>query len=219
MVNKVQKPDGELDFLAKIFAKDNKNYHAWQYRIWLCQKFNLYAEELVNVQALIKQDIKNNSAWNFRFFLFQTHKYKSVDDVHAEIKYTMEKIEECPENESSWNYLSGFFKMYEFKCLRSGEAKKEGQTHSHSLCEHDYKDFPEIWIFCQKFSQTNKSNRFLLSVMIQILIAQNTQDSLKQALQCVKELAHVSDVIRQNYWLWFAENLCADFSELLAQTK
>lgn len=39
------------------------------------------------------------------------------------------------------------------------------------------------------------------------------------SLQCVKELAHVSDVIRQNYWLWFAENLCADFSELLAQTK
>lgn len=40
------KASQEVDFLAAVLKDDNKNYHAWSYRIWLCQAFNLYEQEL-----------------------------------------------------------------------------------------------------------------------------------------------------------------------------
>ena len=52
------------------FEDDNKNYHLWSYRIWLCQKFNLYKEEWALIDGYINKDVYNNSAWNYRFFLF-----------------------------------------------------------------------------------------------------------------------------------------------------
>lgn len=40
---------GEIEFLHKIFDDDNKNYHGWTYRVWLCDKFKLYDEEIKDV--------------------------------------------------------------------------------------------------------------------------------------------------------------------------
>ena len=58
---------------------DNKNYHAWSYRIWLLQKYNLYDLENQNIDYFIKEDVKNNSAWNYRYYLKQ-HLMKNSDD-------------------------------------------------------------------------------------------------------------------------------------------
>lgn len=39
-------PTGEVEFLEKILEDDHKNYHLWTYRVWLCETFKLYRQEL-----------------------------------------------------------------------------------------------------------------------------------------------------------------------------
>lgn len=49
---------------------DAKNYHAWSYRQWVVATFELWDEELPDVERLIDEDVRNNSAWNQRFYVF-----------------------------------------------------------------------------------------------------------------------------------------------------
>jgi len=39
IIGKEMDLEGEMTFLAEIFASDAKNYHAWTYRIWLVERF------------------------------------------------------------------------------------------------------------------------------------------------------------------------------------
>ena len=61
--------DSEKEFLADIFESDAKNYHAWSYRIWLVERFQLWDGELDYVDHLLDEDVCNNSAWSYRYFI------------------------------------------------------------------------------------------------------------------------------------------------------
>ena len=46
----------EMSFLDAIFDSDAKNYHAWSYRIWLVERFQLWDGELEFVNKLLDED-------------------------------------------------------------------------------------------------------------------------------------------------------------------
>ncbi|KAL8942071.1 MAG: hypothetical protein Q9216_001883, partial [Gyalolechia sp. 2 TL-2023] len=99
-------PSTELPFLARMFAKDAKNYHVWSYRQWLVRHFSLWDTELPYIETLLTADVRNNSAWNHRWFvLFGQHvdpkSGKGMDEVgnivdedliDREVEYTKAKI-------------------------------------------------------------------------------------------------------------------------------
>lgn len=112
------KSDLEIEFLKKVFDVDNKNYHAWSYRIWLCEHFNIYESELKEVEYYIEEDIGNNSAWSYRYFIYYKlgitlEKLKSSELPYIfrylliNFRFIFEKIKIDPTNEASWNYLKG----------------------------------------------------------------------------------------------------------------
>lgn len=75
VIDRLNDPSGETEFIARMFEKDAKNYHVWSYRQWLVKRFRFwddelrYAAELEYLDWLLKKDVRNNSAWNHRFFL------------------------------------------------------------------------------------------------------------------------------------------------------
>lgn len=87
-------PSEELEFIADILSQDAKNYHAWQHRQWVIQvgvpegscqfqchycahcecgltvqEYKLWDSELEFVENLLEDDVRNNSAWNQRHFV------------------------------------------------------------------------------------------------------------------------------------------------------
>ncbi|KAF3893789.1 CaaX farnesyltransferase alpha subunit [Trichophyton interdigitale] len=130
-------PEGELEFLAKMFALDSKNYHVWTYRHWLLRHFKLWDSpaELADIERMIDEDVMNNSAWNHRWIMrfapregFESGlpgvgipggvggagagKMVVVDEemVDGEVEYAKKKIVLAPENRSPWAYLRGVLK-------------------------------------------------------------------------------------------------------------
>jgi protein farnesyltransferase/geranylgeranyltransferase type-1 subunit alpha len=59
----------EMEFLDLIFESDQKNYHAWSYRIWLVERFQLWATEKDFIEKLMNIDSSNNSLWSYRYFI------------------------------------------------------------------------------------------------------------------------------------------------------
>ncbi len=111
IVEYLNDPSQELTFTAEILKRDSKNYHAWQYRQWVIKKYNLWENELSYIDSLLVSDCRNNSAWNQRYFyISQTNdlrKVESLSVLNAEVAFTLDKIDTCIDNESSWNYLRG----------------------------------------------------------------------------------------------------------------
>ena len=59
----------EMEFLEEIFDSDRKNYHAWSYRIWLIERFQLWENEIEFVNEMLRLDSGNNSVWSYRYFI------------------------------------------------------------------------------------------------------------------------------------------------------
>ena len=51
----------EIQFVKNMFNYDAKNYHAWAYLIWLCEKFSLYEELKPMMEEMIDEDVGNSS--------------------------------------------------------------------------------------------------------------------------------------------------------------
>jgi len=51
--------DMEFEFLDEIFDSDSKNYHAWSHKIWLVERYNLWAEprQMEFVETMLDQDV------------------------------------------------------------------------------------------------------------------------------------------------------------------
>lgn len=118
-------PPTEIPFLARMFAKDAKNYHVWSYRQWLVRHFSLWdTTELPYIESLLAADVRNNSAWNHRYFVLfgrdiDPSSGKGLDEVgnivdedliDREVEYTTAKIRLAPQNQSPWNYLRGLLR-------------------------------------------------------------------------------------------------------------
>lgn len=81
----------EKDFLMEIYYSDQKNYHAWSYRLWLIERFGLWAHELEFVEHEIKDgQVTNNSLWSYRYFITAKTKEFTKSVVEVEINYALE---------------------------------------------------------------------------------------------------------------------------------
>lgn len=100
----------ELDSMRMTLELDSKNYHCWVYRKWLCETFDMYESEMVEVEKYLDNDVYNNSAWSYRFFLYNRGKHQLFTDdkaISAEIEYVSKRLQSEENNESAWNYLNG----------------------------------------------------------------------------------------------------------------
>ena len=108
--------DEEMDFLTEIFDSDRKNYHAWSYRIWLIERFQLWAEELEFVDEMLEEDKGNNSVWSYRYFilnkapigLFKQDAPGTLGFVKSEVELVINHwLPKDLCNEACWCYLRG----------------------------------------------------------------------------------------------------------------
>jgi protein farnesyltransferase/geranylgeranyltransferase type-1 subunit alpha len=80
-VDKIGSPEGEQEFVAEMFALDQKNYHVWSYRHWLVKRFGLWdAGEIEATEQMLETDVRNNSAWNHRWFVSFGRDSKTFED-------------------------------------------------------------------------------------------------------------------------------------------
>lgn len=179
--------DGSHDkqLTASVLSVDNKNYHAWQHRQWVIKEFNLWKDELEFTDAQISIDVQNNSAWNHRYFVVsETKCYEDLKWLDEEINYVHKRIEQLPNNESSWSYLRGILKI---------------SYNSLATCNKTLK-------FCEKLqNDKNCHPTHLLAFMLDTIrekIERSVQDknSLKsEAAKLCDTLAKI-DQVRTRYW-------------------
>lgn len=110
----------ELQFLQEIFDSDSKNYHAWSHKIWLLERYELWADpiHLEFIEQMLDRDVENNSVWSFRYFI----KMRTLDEntrkekgtglgpafVEEEYNYVLEnRLSHSYFNEAAWAYLRG----------------------------------------------------------------------------------------------------------------
>lgn len=179
-------PRTEIPFLARMLAKDAKNYHVWSYRQWLVRHFSLWSSEnedeyseLPFLESLLRIDVRNNSAWNHRFFvLFGRDADTNLSDEiwDREIEFAKAKIFEAPQNQSAWNYLKGLLK-------RRGRG------------------FAELECFAGEFADLEKADEVksshALDFLADIWAQKQEPEKAKQALGL---LAERYDPVRKNYW-------------------
>jgi protein farnesyltransferase/geranylgeranyltransferase type-1 subunit alpha len=76
--------------LYDIYLSDAKNYHAWSYRLWFIERFNLWKDELDFVnEELDDGQFTNNSIWSYRYFLNSKTKDFTKDHVSSELHYAL----------------------------------------------------------------------------------------------------------------------------------
>lgn len=173
----------EYPILRAMLEEDSKNHHVWSYRKWFVERFSLHetVEELQFVESMLDTDLRNNSAWTHRFYL----KFGHVDwkkNVEPEIEYAKLKIEVCPQNPSSWNYLRGIY-------------RKAGR------------DVEELRLFCAPLADTKAKeikSSFALETLGDIERSAGDKDA---ASECYRLLAEVYDPIRKNYWEYIQKKL------------
>lgn len=88
LIEQIQEPGDELNFIKTILDIDSKNYHTWAYRQWILAHFNredLWAEEIAYIEQLLKKDLRNNSAWNHRFFVVWSSGWCQEDETQEEV--------------------------------------------------------------------------------------------------------------------------------------
>jgi len=183
LVDALNDPCEEMDFLKIIFEYDAKNYHTWAYRQWLMVRFNLFDKsELEYIDELLLEDIRNNSAWNQRMFFFVNRPEILLDvDAENEINYAIEKIKILPNNKCPWNYLKGIIKLNEKTLL-------------------DYQNIEEL---CIQLKDNDPSCIFPLNMLFEIYIMKYHKNPTKEAYQMLLNLLEElenRDFRRVNYW-------------------
>ena len=119
--------ENEMEFMDLIFDSDHKNYHAWSYRIWLIERFQLWTDELDFVNEMLAMDNGNNSVWSYRYFilnkcptgLFKQHAPGTYDFVRSELEIILaDRLPQDLGNEACWVYLKGML------CTNDAEEEK-----------------------------------------------------------------------------------------------
>jgi protein farnesyltransferase/geranylgeranyltransferase type-1 subunit alpha len=236
IVELLKDPSAELEFTKKIIRKDSKNYHAWQYRQWVIKAFNLWSSELNYVNELLKEDVRNNSAWNQRYFYLKNNydlsKSESIDILNEEIEFSLEKIDHCIDNESSWNYLRAI--VNHLIDIYSLERKKLDLNNNYLTKVNEFCD--------KKFQSNTEDDRspFLLSYIVEMnmvkveeLIAyleelddENNKEEQNKVLNELKKLVNSSieildllstkfDTIRASYWNYQVSKWKSNYSKYI----
>ena len=58
----------------------------YEYRQWVLQEFNLWADEISYINRLLEEDVRNNSAWNQRFFVISNTTKFTPEVLETEMK-------------------------------------------------------------------------------------------------------------------------------------
>jgi len=182
LVDNINEPCDEMEFIKIVLEYDAKNYHAWAYRQWLMTRFNLFDEsELEYIDELLFEDIRNNSAWNQRMFYFNNRPTILLDaDAENEINYAVAKIKRLPNNKCPWVYLRGIIKLNEKNLL----------------------DYPDLEDLCLQLKD-DTSTIFPLCTYYEICEMKYHKDPTKEGYQnLIKLLEELKnrDFRRVNYW-------------------
>lgn len=175
----------ELPILDMMLDEDTKNYHVWSYRKWVVLRFDDFTHELAFINQLIDRDIYNNSAWNHRMFYLQN---VQPDDsmLQEEIKYTMDKISEVPQNISSWNYLRGIYDSFM-------EPDDKLRDFVNKFCRDIPLDSQNV------ITEDTQLPDVECSFAIEYL-AQLSKDNPKLQANCYKSLSFKYDPTRKPFW-------------------
>lgn len=178
IVDKLDDPCGEADFMEKMFDRDAKNYHVWSYRQWLVRRFDLWDSEMGSVEDLLVRDIRNNSAWSHRYYIV-FGRGTPVDDVtvEREISYVKDAIGMAPQNQSPWNYLRG-------------------------VLEKTQSPLSSVTDFILPFADISRPDTIRSSHALDLLAEIYSEDegSKHDAAKALDLLAEKYDPIRANYW-------------------
>ncbi|KAJ4495783.1 hypothetical protein C8J55DRAFT_494887 [Lentinula edodes] len=199
---KICKPARELDFIARTFKVDAKNYHTWSYRQWILAYFNdneLWSGELDFVEDLLYADIRNNSAWHHRFFtVFQSGVHDGEEDrervLKRELIYVKQSISLVPNNASAWNYLRG---LLEHNSIPYSRVITFIQPYTLSMDEQtaDLVDLDN--------PPPSKGAHLPCALAIEFLADIHEAeggDSILNATELWKSLGNEYDVARKKYW-------------------
>ncbi|KAF2842837.1 protein prenylyltransferase [Patellaria atrata CBS 101060] len=182
IIDALDSPEGEAEFIAQMFERDAKNYHVWSYRQWLVKRFDIDDEsELKAIDELLRADVRNNSAWNHRWFVvFGRHEGDSLDEtvLERELKYAQAAIYLAPQNQSPWNYVRGLLRKY----------NKPLSTIKPFATEFASLDHPD-----------DVHSSHALDVLADIYEGEGTKADAAKALDL---LAQKYDPIRANYWTY-----------------
>ena len=83
-----------MKFLDMMYASDAKNYHCWSHKIWLVERYGLWAQprHLEFVENLMNFDVRNNSVWSFRYFIIM----RTAEKVNGKEPFGVELVKkEC----------------------------------------------------------------------------------------------------------------------------
>ena len=183
LIEKLNDSSHEKNILAKVFESEPKNFHAWSHRIWMIRRFDNIEGEFDFIEQMLKADVKNNSAWNYRFFLVQYINGNTVDKniSEKEIKYALNKIKECPINESPYCYIRGFITKFNFK----------------------YSDFNFIKEEMENILNNNKEdNSYGLNLLLDFYEEEKNGEKFNEIIEKLKKV----DYIRKKYYCWRKEN-------------
>jgi protein farnesyltransferase/geranylgeranyltransferase type-1 subunit alpha len=164
----------ERNLCALVIEDDSKNFHAWSHLKWAVSRGGsdvFTAAELLNFTASrLQEDIRNNSAWGFRYFVFSM--YPDTLAFEHEVLYVRESIAMAPQNESTWNYLEGLYKLHG-------------------------RDVAELEDLCREYASVNSPLRSTHAAELLCKILERTnQDEVRELL----DLLDNYDPVRKGYW-------------------
>lgn len=62
MIDQLDSPAGEVEFINKMFEQDAKNYHVWSYRQWLVRRFSLWDDKPSTTSSSTKSKTPTQSS-------------------------------------------------------------------------------------------------------------------------------------------------------------
>ncbi len=120
-------------------------------------------------------------------FTFVNEKIKK-EIFKKELEYTLDKIQECPNNESSYNYIRGLFQI---------------KSESENNCIFKFSEFPFLKATLESVSEKNPNVHHCLALVLDIELETKNKDKCSKIIDTLVEL----DYIRKKYWLWRKQNL------------
>jgi len=180
VIEKLKDPSAELNYTSDLINDDSKNYHTWAHRQWVIQTFNLWDKELDYVDFLLKSDLRNNSAWNQRYFVVTKNRTQPITKEvrDAEIDYAFSWIKKAPNNQSPWTYVSGLF------------------------INEKFASNPHLKTKCLEFKSHHVTSPHVVSLLIDIYQQDDTDESIKQAIEWCTQLETSLDTIHKKYWVY-----------------
>lgn len=115
---------GEIELCNKFFAKDDRNFHCWNYRVKILSLISIYYQnyfekfvenELKFTVDKVSINFSNFSAWLYRsklipiYFVKKNIKWntkEALDFFKSDLELIKKAIYTDPKDQSPWNYLS-----------------------------------------------------------------------------------------------------------------